>query len=144
MSFRSLPTRREIENSKKKSQKNWKNWKNPLWFHFKPKQVGKGWKREKIKIIVSFRSYPTHNRKFQKNSKKIQKIKQYHYGSISSQKRLEKASREKIKIIVPFCSYLTCNRKFQKNSKKIQKIKQDHYGSISSQNRLKEDEKGRK
>ena len=54
-----------------------------------------GWKRGKIKIIVSFRSYPTHNRKFQKNSKKIQKIKSYHYGFISSQYRLEKAEKER-------------------------------------------------
>ena len=54
--------------------------KIPLWLHFKPKQVGKGKEREKIKIVVLFRSYPTHNRKFQKNSKKIQKIKKYRYG----------------------------------------------------------------
>ena len=33
--------------------------KIPLWHHFKPKQFGKGKKREKIKIIVSFRSVPT-------------------------------------------------------------------------------------
>ena len=36
------------------------------------------WKRprkEKIKIVVQFRSYTTRKRKFQKNSKKIQKIK---------------------------------------------------------------------
>ena len=33
-----------------------------------------GWKRlRKIKIIVPFRYKPTHNRKFQKKSKKIQK-----------------------------------------------------------------------
>ena len=38
---------------------------------------------------VPFRSNPTRNRKFQKNSKKIQKIKKYHYGFISSQNRLE-------------------------------------------------------
>ena len=37
-----------------------------LWHPFKPKQVGKGGEREKIKIIVPFRSYPTQNRKFQK------------------------------------------------------------------------------
>ena len=46
--------------------------------------------REKIKIIVPFRSYPTLNRKFLKNSKKIQKVKKYHYGLISSQNTLEK------------------------------------------------------
>ena len=32
-------------------------------------------KREKLKIVIPFRSYPTGNRKFQQNSKKIQKIK---------------------------------------------------------------------
>ena len=36
-------------------------------------QVGKGREREKIKIIVPFRSFPTRNRKLQKNNKKIQK-----------------------------------------------------------------------
>ena len=43
--------------------------------HFKPKQIRKGLERVKIKNIVSFRPYPTHNRKFQKNSKTIEKIK---------------------------------------------------------------------
>ena len=46
-----------------------------------------GWKRPRKREnknynFVSFRSYPTHNRNFQKNSKKIQKIKEYHYGFI--------------------------------------------------------------
>ena len=40
--------------------------------------------------FVLFRSYPTRNRKFQKNRKKIQKIKKYHYVFFSSQNRLEK------------------------------------------------------
>ena len=61
--------------------------------HFKPKLVGKGREREKIKIIVPFRSYPIRNRKFQKNRKKIQKTKKYHYGIISSRKRLVKAEK---------------------------------------------------
>ena len=60
-----------------------------------PKQVGKCREREKTKIIGPFRSYTTLNRKFQKNSKKIQKIKIYHYGFISSQNRLENAEKEK-------------------------------------------------
>ena len=51
--------------------------------------------REKVKIIGPFRSYTTRNRKFQKNSKKIQKFKKYHYGFISSQNRLEKAEKER-------------------------------------------------
>ena len=58
-----------------------------LWRPFKPKQVGKGREREKIKIIVPLRSYPTRNRKFQRNSKKIKKVKNYRYGFISSQKQ---------------------------------------------------------
>ena len=40
---------------------------------FQVKIVWKRPKRDKIKIIVSFRSYLTRYRKFQKNSKKIQK-----------------------------------------------------------------------
>ena len=58
-------------------------------------QVGKGREREKIKIILPLRSYPTRNRKFQKNSKKILKIRKYHYGFLSSQNRLEKAKKER-------------------------------------------------
>ena len=43
--------------------------------------------------FVLFRSYPTRNRKFQKNSKKIQK---YNYGIISSQNRFENAEKWRI------------------------------------------------
>ena len=66
-----------------------------LWHPFMPKKVGKVRAREKIKIFVPFRSYPTRNIKLQKNSKKIQKIKKYHYGFILSQNRLEKAEKER-------------------------------------------------
>ena len=59
-----------------------------LWRPFKPKQVGKGRVRVKIKIIVPLRSYPTRNSKFQQNSKKIKKVRKYRYGFISSQNRL--------------------------------------------------------
>ena len=52
-------------------------------------------KAEKIKIIVLFRSFPKGKRKFQKNSKNIQKIKKYHYGFISGQNLLENAEKEK-------------------------------------------------
>ena len=45
--------------------------KIPLWHLFNPKLDGQGREGEKIKIIVSFRSYPTRNRKLQKNCKKI-------------------------------------------------------------------------
>ena len=42
-------------------------------------------------------SYPTRNRKFQKNSKKIQKIKNHHFGNFSSQHKLGKAEKEEKK-----------------------------------------------
>ena len=102
-----------------------------LWHPLKPKQVGKCPEREKIKIIVPLRSYPTRNRKFQRNSKKIKKVKKYHNGFISSQKQVGKGGeREKIKIIVTLNSYPTCNLKFPKNSNKIKKIKIYHYAFI--------------
>ena len=48
---------------------------------------------EKIKIIATFRSFPTGKRKFQKNSKKIQKIEKYHYGFNPWKNRLENAEK---------------------------------------------------
>ena len=64
-----------------------------LWFLFKPKLVGNGREREKIKIIVSFRSYPMRNRKFETNSKKIQKIIKYYHGFISNQNKGRNAGK---------------------------------------------------
>ena len=102
-------------------------------------------KREKIIIIVPFRSHPTLNRKFQRNSKKIKKVKKYHYDFISSQKQVGKGGeRDKIKIIVTFRSYPTRNLKFQKICNKIQKNKIYYYGFISSQNRMEKAEKEKK
>ena len=49
-------------------KKQQKNKKTPFSLLFKPKQVGKGREREKIKKIIRMGSYPTENRKFQKNS----------------------------------------------------------------------------
>ena len=45
----------------------------PVWRKLKQEQVGKGQERKKINIVGLFRSYPTRNKKFKKNSKKIQK-----------------------------------------------------------------------
>ena len=82
-----------------------------------------GWKRPRKRKnknyrSVPFRSYTTRNRKFQKNSKKIIKTKQYHYGFISSQNKFEKAAKEK-KCKFPFRSVPT--RRIIQNSKKIAK-----------------------
>ena len=148
------PTKRECKNyrsapflldAKQKIPKKQKKIKKVKKYHYgcisSQKQFGKRGERDKIKIIVTFHSYPTRNLKFPKNSNKIQKIKIYHYGFISSPKQVGKGrEREKIKIIGPFRSYTTRNRKFQKNSNKIQKY---HYGIISSQNRLENAEKER-
>ena len=59
-----------------------------------------GWKRprkgkNKNYRFVPFRSYTTHNRKFQKNSKKIQKVRKHHYGFFSRQNKLENAEKER-------------------------------------------------
>ena len=127
-----------------KGQKNSKNEKISLLLHFKPKQALKGWKRERIKIILPFYSYPRHERKLQKNNKKIKK---YHYEFISCQNRLEIDEKERNKNYrsVPFRSNLMCNRKFKnKIAKKLKKLKKYHYCLISSQNRLEEAEKERK
>ena len=61
---------------------------------FQAKYDGKECEREKIKIFVRFRSYPTPNVKTPKQLKKLKKIKKYHYGFISSQNRFEKAEKE--------------------------------------------------
>ena len=56
----------------KKQQKNSKNQKIPLWL-LEQKQVRKGREREKIKIIVLFRSRPVreHSKKIAKKFKKL-------------------------------------------------------------------------
>ena len=91
--LRFVPTQRVIENSKTKAKK-FKKLKYTIMALFQAKI---GWKRPRKRKnknyrSVPFRSYTTHNRKFQKNSKKIKK---YHYGSNLSQNRLEKAEKEK-------------------------------------------------
>ena len=65
-----------------------------LWLQLKPKQVGKCRERGKTKIIFPSRSYPKRNRKFQKNSNKIQKISKYRCGFISRHNKLEQAEKE--------------------------------------------------
>ena len=55
-------------------------------------KIGWEWlKKRENKKIVPMSSSPTRDREFQKNSIKIQKIKKYRYGFISSQSKLEKS-----------------------------------------------------
>ena len=72
--FRSVPTQRVRENSKKIAKKIQKIKKYNCGFISTKNRLQKAKKIVKIKIIVPFRSNPTRNRKFQKNSKKIKKI----------------------------------------------------------------------
>ena len=60
--------------------------------HFKPKLIGEGREREKIKIILPSHSYSRRDRKFQKI---LKNKKKHHFGFILSQKRLEKVGKEK-------------------------------------------------
>ena len=77
--------------------------------------------REK-KIIVPIHSNPTRNRKFQNNSKEMQKINKHHYGLISRQNGLGQAECDtKRKVIVLIHSKPTQNREFQKNKNKNSK-----------------------
>ena len=62
---------------------------------FQAKIGWKGPRKRENKTIASFRPYPNRNRKLQKNSKKIQKIKKHLCGFISSQYSLEKTEKER-------------------------------------------------
>ena len=62
---------------------------------FQAKIGKKRLRREKIKIILPFHSYPRRDRKFQKNGKKIQKIKKYHYVFIIRQNWFGKVGKER-------------------------------------------------
>ena len=74
--------------------------------------------KEKIKITVLFRPFPYRNIKFQKNCKKIHKIKKHLYGFISSQYRMEKVEKEREqKLSLRF----VLTRRVIENSKKIEK-----------------------
>ena len=81
-----------------------------------------GWKRmrkREIKIIVSFLSYSTRNRKFQKNRKKFKKLKNTIVASLQPKQVGESQEREKIKILIPFHSVPT--RSIIENTIKIVK-----------------------
>ena len=84
------------------------------------------------------------NRKFQKNNKKIQKIKKYHYEFISSQNRLEKDEKERNKNYRSVPTRCVIENSKKKKAKKFKKLKQYHYCLISSQNRLEKAGKERK
>ena len=94
LSFRFVPTRCVIENSKKITSK-FKKLENTIINSFQAKLGWKRMRKREIKIIIPFRSYPMRNRKFQKRRKKYKKTKKYHCGFISSHNRLEKDEKQR-------------------------------------------------
>ena len=132
--LRSVLTQPIIENSKKIATKLVKVI-NTLMYSYQAKI---GWKRlrkseKKKKFILSFRPYPSHNIKFQKNRKKIQKIKKYYYGVFSSQNRLGKAENER-KQKFSFCFLITWSviENSQKIAKKLKKLKNTSMASFQA------------
>ena len=99
--------------------------KNTITASFQP-QIG--WKRQRQrekKIITPFRSFPTGKRKFQKNSKKIQKIEKYHYGFIPRKigwKTLRKGENKKYRYVsfIPDVQ----EKISKKKRKKLKKLKE--------------------
>ena len=80
----------------------------------RPKRQRKREKKNNCFVL----SNPTRNRKFQKNSKKIQKMKTYHYGYIASQNRLKEDEKERKEKLSP---RFVPSRRGRENSKKIAK-----------------------
>ena len=87
LSFRFVPTRREIENSKKIAKK-LKKLKNTIMASFQAKIY---WGRPRKRENKNYHSVQTHNIKFQNNSRTIQKIKKIPlFQAIIGWKRLRK------------------------------------------------------
>ena len=82
LSFRFVPTQCVIENSKQIAKK-FKKLKNIVTASFQAKMGRERLRKKEKKIIVLTNSYPTRNRKLQKNCKTIQKIKKNQYGFFS-------------------------------------------------------------
>jgi len=116
LSFRFVPTRRIIENSKKKSKKIQK----PSFGFFSSRNRLENAEKER-KRKLSFRFVPTRRviENSKKKEKKFKKLKNTIMALFQAKIGWKKLRMEKIKIIVPFRSYTTRNRKLQKNSKKV-------------------------
>ena len=122
-----------------KLQKNSKKFKIPLWLYYKLKQVGKGREREKIKIIVPFRSYPKHNKnslKIAKKFKKLKKKKKSTNGSFQAKigrKRMRNIENKNYRS-VSFHSFQTRSRNF----KKLKNTIMDSFQAIIGWKRMRE------
>ena len=108
------------------------------------KQVGKGREMEKIKIIATFRSFPTCKRKFQKNSKKIKKLKYLITTSFQAKIGGKMLRKEENKNYHSVSFLPDMEEKIPKKQQKNSKIEKYHYGFIPRENRLENAEKVRK
>ena len=100
-----------------------------MWLLSKPKYVGEGREREKIRKEKnrSDEFEPDQKYKIKKKiSKKIKKLKTNILATFQAKISWEWPRKREKKKIIPRSSYPTRNRKFQKNSKKIQKNRK-HY-----------------
>ena len=89
------------------------------------KQVGKGREKEKIKIIVPLRSYPTNQRKFQnKKQKNLKNIIIATFQAKIGRKRLGKRENKNYRFIMFLPNRL---EKIPKNNNEIQKIQLWHH-----------------
>ena len=97
-----------------------------MWFLFKPKQERTGWEWEKKNILVPIHSNPSRNKEFQKNSKKIWKMKKHRYGFFSSQNGMRQAYNERKKIFsfwsIPTRPVIGNSKKIAKKFKKLKNI----------------------
>ena len=96
LSLRSVPTRPGKGNSKTIAKK-CKKLRNIIMISFHAK-TGRDRLRvipKKKKIIIPIHSNPTRNRDFQKNSKRMQKIKKHHSGFITGRDRLRVTPKKK-------------------------------------------------
>ena len=73
------------------------------------------------------------NRKFQKNSKKVQKVKKYHYGFVPRENRLAKDEKErKQKLTLRFVPTRRVIENSKKIAKKFKKLKNTVMASIQA------------
>ena len=100
----------------------------------------------KIKVIVPIHSYPTRNREFQKNSKDMQKIKEQHYGLISSQNRMGQVESDTKKKnlsfrFIPSRSGIWNSKKLAKKCKNLKDIITPSFQAKMVRDRLRMKEK---
>ena len=97
---------------------------------------------EKIKIIVPFRSYLKRNRKFKKNSKKFNKLKDTVMASFQAKIGWKRPRKRKNKNFLSV-SFLP-DRKYKIPKKEKKKSKNTIVASFQAKNRLKKAEERRK